>query len=385
MLAYVIKRILLMIPTLIAVSMVTFLLIQLPPGDFVTTLAAEMSQMGDTIDPTTLAMLREQYGLDEPIWKQYWIWISNILFHGDFGRSFDWNVPVSDLIWDRLGLTLILSLTTLIFTWVVSLPIGIYSAVKKYSVGDYAATFFAFVGLAIPNFLLALILMYLSYRFLGISIDGLFSPEYANAPWSWGRVLDLAQHLIVPVIVLGTAGTAALVRIMRANLLDELYKPYVTTARAKGLSEWRHPLPGALGPQPIRLHHRLGSAGTGVRGDGDRHCAQPPDHRPAVVEGPDRAGRLSGRGDDPDAVDADRHRHADFRSTTRLARPPGQVPIGTTPWSSYPQTLRPPSPPTNRATPTTACWAWSAPVRGAWPGGNSKSTGSRWPAGAWCS
>lgn len=252
MLAYVIKRVLFMIPTLIAVSIVTFLLIQLPPGDFVTTLAAEMSQMGDTIDPTTLAMLREQYGLDEPIWVQYWIWISNILFHGDFGRSFDWGIPVSDLIWDRLGLTLVLSLTALIFTWLVSLPIGIYSAVKKYSVGDYIASFLAFVGLAIPNFLLALILMYLAYRFLGISIDGLFSREYADAPWSWGRVLDLGQHLIVPVLVLGTSGTAALVRIMRANLLDELYKPYVTTARAKGLSEWRliirYPVRSALNP-----------------------------------------------------------------------------------------------------------------------------------------
>lgn len=252
MLTYVIKRVLFMIPTLIAVSIVAFVLIQLPPGDFVTTLAAQMSQMGDTIDPTTLAMLREQYGLNEPIWKQYLIWISNILFHGDFGRSFDWGVPVSDLMWDRLGLTLVLSLSALIFTWVIALPIGIYSAVKKYSVGDYMASFLAFIGLAIPNFLLALILMYLAYRFLGISIDGLFSQEYADAPWSWGKVLDLGQHLIVPVIVLGTSGTAALVRIMRANLLDELYKPYVTTARAKGLSEWRliirYPVRSALNP-----------------------------------------------------------------------------------------------------------------------------------------
>ena len=252
MLGYVIKRVLFMIPTLFAVSVVTFLLIQLPPGDFVTTLAAEMSQMGDSIDPTTLAMLRDQYGLDEPVWKQYWIWITNIVLHGDFGRSFDWGLPVSELIWDRLGLTVVLALTALVFTWVVSLPIGIYSAVKKYSAGDYLATFLAFVGLAIPNFLLALILMYLAYSMLGISIDGLFFQEYANAPWSGEKVLDLAQHLIVPVIVLGTAGTAALVRIMRANLLDELYKPYVTTARAKGLSEWRliirYPVRSALNP-----------------------------------------------------------------------------------------------------------------------------------------
>lgn len=252
MLTYVIKRVFYMIPTLIAISVVAFALIQLPPGDFVTTLAAEMSQQGDTVDPTTLRMLREQYGLDEPIWVQYWLWISNIIFEGDFGRSFDWDVPVSDLIWNRLGLTMVLSLTALIFTWVVSLPIGIYCAVRKYSVGDYVASFIAFLGLAIPNFLLALILMYLAYRFWGISVDGLFSAEYANAPWSGGKVLDLAQHLIVPVIVLGTSGTAALVRIMRANLLDELYKPYVTTARAKGMSEWRlilrYPVRAALNP-----------------------------------------------------------------------------------------------------------------------------------------
>jgi peptide/nickel transport system permease protein len=211
-----------------------------------------MSQMGDTIDPNTLALLRKQYGLDEPIWVQYWIWISNILFEGDFGRSFDWDAPVSDLLWNRLGLTFVLAFTALIVTWIVSFPIGIYSAVRKYSVGDYIATIFAFIGLAIPNFLLALILMYVCLRFFGISIDGLFSAEYVDAPWSWAKLLDLGQHLIIPVIVLASSGTAALVRIMRANLLDELYKPYVITARAKGLPEWRlilkYPVRAALNP-----------------------------------------------------------------------------------------------------------------------------------------
>jgi peptide/nickel transport system permease protein len=252
MLAFVGRRLLYMIPTLIAISIVSFILIQLPPGDFVTSLAAQMSQMGDTIDPNTLALLRHQYGLDEPIWVQYWIWISNILFEGDFGRSFDWDAPVSDLLWNRLGLTFVLAFTALVVTWIVSFPIGIYSAVRKYSVGDYLATFLAFVGLAIPNFLLALILMYVCLRFFGISIDGLFSPEYVDAPWSWDKVLDLAQHMIIPVIVLASSGTAALVRIMRANLLDELYKPYVITARAKGLPEWRlilkYPVRAALNP-----------------------------------------------------------------------------------------------------------------------------------------
>lgn len=252
MLNYVGRRILYMVPTMIAISVVAFMLIQLPPGDFVTSLAAQMSQQGDTIDPSTLALLRRQYGLDEPIWVQYWIWISNILFHGDFGRSFDWNAPVSDLLWNRLGLTFVLAFTALVFTWVVSLPIGIYSAVRKYSVGDYVATFLAFIGLAIPNFLLALVLMYLALKLFGMSVDGLFSPQYVDAPWSWAKVQDLAGHMIIPVIVLGTSGTAALVRIMRANLLDELYKPYVTTARVKGLSEWRlilkYPVRAALNP-----------------------------------------------------------------------------------------------------------------------------------------
>jgi peptide/nickel transport system permease protein len=252
MLSYVVKRVLYMIPTLIAISIVAFLLIQLPPGDFVTSLAAQMSAQGDSVDPTTLAMLRQQYGLDQPIWVQYWIWITKIVFQGDFGRSFDFDVPVSDLLWARLGLTFVLAFTALVFTWLIALPVGIYSAVKKYSAGDYLATFLCFIGLAVPNFLLALVLMYISLQLFGVSIDGLYSARYADAPWSWDKFLDLAQHLVVPVIVLASSGIAALVRIMRANLLDELFKPYVTTARAKGLSEWRlifkYPVRAALNP-----------------------------------------------------------------------------------------------------------------------------------------
>jgi peptide/nickel transport system permease protein len=252
MLVYVIKRVLFMIPTLLAISVVSFILIQLPPGDFVTSLAAQMSQQGDTIDPSTLAQLRASYGLDQPIWVQYWIWISKIMFLGDFGRSFDWDAPVADLLWNRLGMTFILSFTALIVTWLVALPVGIYSAVKKYSIGDYVATFLAFIGLAVPNFLLALILMYLALKFWGVSIDGLFSKKYVDAPWSIEKAADLAQHLVIPVFVLATSHIAALVRIMRANLLDELFKPFVVTARAKGLSEWRlifkYPVRAALNP-----------------------------------------------------------------------------------------------------------------------------------------
>jgi peptide/nickel transport system permease protein len=252
MLRYVLRRVLFMVPTLIAISIVAFILIQLPPGDAASSLVAQMSQQGESVDANTLDQLRQQYGLDQPMWVQYWIWITKIIFHGDFGRSFDWKVPVSQLLWYRLGLTFILSFTALVFTWIIALPVGIYSAVRKYSIGDYMATFLAFIGLAIPNFVFALVLMYISLRFFGMSVGGLFSPHYQDAPWSWDKVLDLAQHLIIPVIVLSSSGIASLVRIMRANLLDELFRPYVVTARAKGLAEWwltlKYPVRAALNP-----------------------------------------------------------------------------------------------------------------------------------------
>ena len=252
MLTYIARRILFMVPITLAISLVTFVIIQLPPGDFVTALSAQASENNEQIDPETLAALRERYGFDQPIIVQYWKWITNIVFHGDFGQSFEWNRPVSELIWDRLGLTLVVSLATLIFVWILAFPIGIYSAVRQYSWGDYIATFIGFIGLAVPNFLLALVLMYVTSRFMGANVGGLFSAEYANADWSWGRVGDLLNHLWVPVIVLGTGGTAALIRIMRANLLDELKKPYVELARARGLSETylllKYPVRVALNP-----------------------------------------------------------------------------------------------------------------------------------------
>jgi peptide/nickel transport system permease protein len=252
MLRFIAKRVLFMIPTLIAISIVTFTLIHLPPGDFVTSLAASASAAGNTVDPATLAQLRHEYGLDQSILVQYWLWISKIVFHGDFGRSFDWKAPVSDLLWGRLGLTMVLSFTALAVTWIIAFPIGIYSAVRKYSIGDYAATFLSFIGLAIPNFVLALILMYISLRFFNMSVGGLFSPQYQDAPWTADKISDLTQHMIIPVIVLSGAGIASLVRIMRANLLDELYRPYVITARAKGLPEWwltlKYPVRAALNP-----------------------------------------------------------------------------------------------------------------------------------------
>ena len=252
MLTFILRRLLLMIPITLAISLVTFIIIQLPPGDFFTALTARLAEQNETIDPETLAALRDRYGFDQPWHVQYWKWITGIVLHGDFGQSFEWNRPVSDLIWERLTLTLVLSLATLVFVWVLAFPIGIYSAVRQYSWGDYVATFIGFIGLAIPNFLLALVLMYVTSRYFGANVGGLFSSEYVNAAWSWGKVRDLIDHLWVPVIVLGTGGTAALIRIMRANLLDELQKPYVELARARGLGEFRllikYPVRVALNP-----------------------------------------------------------------------------------------------------------------------------------------
>ena len=251
MLGFILRRLIYTIPTLIAVSVVTFIIIQLPPGDYLDTLAAEMGDAG-ALGEGAFDALREQYGLGQPIYVQYFKWMKGILTEFNFGISFERNTLVSELIWDRLGWTLLISLLTLAFIWLIALPIGIYSAVRKYSTGDYVATFLGFIGLATPNFVLALILMYVSFKYFGQSVGGLFSPEYLDAEWSWGRFVDLLQHLWIPIVVIGTSGTAALIRIMRANLLDELYRPYVVTARAKGMSEFRllmkYPVRVALNP-----------------------------------------------------------------------------------------------------------------------------------------
>lgn len=252
MLGFIIRRILYAIPTFLAVSIVAFIIIQLPPGDYLTTLVASMASQGESVDPAALEALRNRYGLGEPIWVQYFKWMSNIFLRGDFGQSFEWNQPVTSLIWNRLMLSFTLSLSTLLFVWAVALPVGIYSAVRQYSLGDYTFTFLGFIGLAIPNFLLALVLMYIGFKFFGQSVGGLFSPEYQEAPWSLAKFLDMLGHLWIPIVIIGTAGTASLIRIMRANLLDELRKPYVVTARAKGLPEhqviMRYPVRVALNP-----------------------------------------------------------------------------------------------------------------------------------------
>ena len=252
MLQFTLRRIVYMIPTLIIVSMLSFAIIQLPPGDYLTSYVTTLRATGETVDEATLAAMEQRYGLGQPVYVQYWKWISGILLRGDFGQSFEWNQPVSELMWGRLGLTFTMSLATLLFTWLVAFPVGIFSAVRQYSIGDYVSTIIGYIGLATPNFLLALILMYIAFRYFNQSVGGLFSPDYADAPWSWAKVWDLLKHLWIPVIIVGTAGTAGLIRIMRANLLDELHRPYVVTARAKGMTEVRltlkYPVRVALNP-----------------------------------------------------------------------------------------------------------------------------------------
>lgn len=252
MLQYIARRLILFIPTLVVISIVSFIIIQLPPGDFLTTHIASLAQAGLQPRLDEIEALKKQYGLDRPLYMQYLKWMGNILLHGDFGMSLHWNLPVSELIWDRLLLTFVLSLSTILFAWSVAIPIGIYSATHQYSFFDYLFTFLGFIGLGIPNFMFALILMWIAYSVFGLSVGGLFSPQYVDAPWSLGRVLDLFKHIWIPLVILGTSGTAGLIRTMRANMLDEIRKPYVITARAKGLTEskliWKYPVRVALNP-----------------------------------------------------------------------------------------------------------------------------------------
>ncbi|MCO5731153.1 ABC transporter permease [Rhizobium sp. SSA_523] len=252
MLKFIVKRLLWMIPSLFAVSFLAFVLIQLPPGDYVTTYIATLAASNEIIDQNTAASLRERFGLGDPLLIQYFKWIWGIITEGDFGISFEWQQPVSGLIWERMALTLILAVASLLATWAIALPIGVYSAVRKYSIGDYMFTAFSFLGLSIPSFLLALVLMYIAAVEFGQDVGGLFSPQYETAPWSLAKMADLLAHLWLPVIILAVSSTASLIRVMRANMLDELPKPYVTTARAKGLSEFRlltkYPMRIALNP-----------------------------------------------------------------------------------------------------------------------------------------
>ena len=248
MLGYIARRLLVMIPTLLAISAVSFVIIQLPPGDYLSTLITEMQSRGEGgVDLNRIAVLRQQYHLDEPLVIQYFYWIAGVL-QGDFGFSMIYEVPVTQVVGNALPMTILVTFATTLFIWIVSFPIGIYSATHQYSVGDYTLTFIGFIGLATPNFLLALVLLYVANVYFGTSIGGLMDPEFENQPMSWAKFLSILEHLWVPVIVIGTSGTAAMIRRLRANLLDELQKQYYNTALAKGL-----PRRQALIKYPLRM------------------------------------------------------------------------------------------------------------------------------------
>jgi len=248
---YIIQRMALMIPTLIAVSVISFIIIQAPPGDFLTAYAAELTSMGEIISPDQLDALRVRYGLGQPIYVQYFKWMWGML-HGDLGRSLHWNKPVATLIAARLPWSATISLVSFMIVYGIGIPIGVFSATRQYSIGDYFFTFIGFIGLAIPNFLFALIFLWLYFLFTGNVAIGLFSPQFQMVPWSFAKFVDLLKHLWMPGIIIGTAGTCGLIRVMRANLLDELQKPYVMVARAKGLTErkvlYKYPFRIAINP-----------------------------------------------------------------------------------------------------------------------------------------
>jgi peptide/nickel transport system permease protein len=237
---------------LVVISIISFVVIQLPPGDFLSSYVAQLSQEGDIIDDAVLEALERRYGLGQPIYVQYWKWVTGIVMRGDWGQSMEWEKPVKDLIWERIGLTMVLSASTMLVSWFIAIPIGVYSATHQYSIFDYLFSFISFVGRGTPGFLLALIVMYLAMTQLGLNVGGLFSDEYILEPWSWGKVRDMLQHIWIPILILAVGSTAGSIRITRANTLDELRKPYVSTARAKGVKErkvvWKYPVRVAMNP-----------------------------------------------------------------------------------------------------------------------------------------
>ena len=247
MIRYILYRCVVMVPTLVLASIVIFTIIQLPPGDYIETYIGELLASGESVDMARVEYLREEYGLNEPMWKRYLLWIGNFVT-GDFGYSFEYERPVAEVVGNRLWLTILVSFATIILTWVIAFPIGIYSATHQYSWGDYGLTFFGLLGLATPNFLLALVMMYFAQTLFGVSIGGLMDKEYVDQPMSWNKFVSILEHLIVPTIVIGTSGTAAMIRRIRANLLDELQKQYVVTARAKGVPPFK-----ALVKYPLRM------------------------------------------------------------------------------------------------------------------------------------
>jgi peptide/nickel transport system permease protein len=251
MFSYILRRFLYMILLLVLASIVSFMIIVLPPGDFLTSYINQLESQGTHVTVDLAIALRRQYGLDQPIFMQYLKWSWKML-HGDMGRSFQWQRPVSELINERLPMTLVVSFLSLIVEYAIAIPIGIYSAVRQYSIGDYFFTVMGFIGVSVPNFLLALVLIVWLYKTVGISAAGLYSAQFKGEPWTWAKIWDLLKHLPLPIIVIGMSGTAYIIRVMRGMMLDELNRPYVTTARAKGLTETRllmkYPVRVAMNP-----------------------------------------------------------------------------------------------------------------------------------------
>ncbi len=249
--SYILQRLVYLVFLIWMVSVVTFIVIQLPPGDYLSTYISRLEQAGEDLTDQQVEQLRLQYGLDLPLYARYFRWIEQVI-QGNFGFSFDWQQPVRDIIGERLVLTFSIAILSAIFTYSVAIPIGIYSATHQYSFGDYVVSIIGFIGLAIPNFMLALILLYIGFKQFGLNLTGLFSPDYLNAPWNWAKAGDLLLHLPIPIIVIGTGGTAGLIRVLRGTLLDELNKQYVITARSKGVSEvrllFKYPVRVALNP-----------------------------------------------------------------------------------------------------------------------------------------
>jgi peptide/nickel transport system permease protein len=252
MLGYILRRIGIMIPTLLVISVISFAVIQLPPGDYLTSYAMTLRSQGDAVQDEAIQALRDRYGLGQPVYVQYGKWIWGIISRGDFGQSMEVGRPVKELIWERLALTVVLSLMSIFVSWFIAIPLGVYSATHQYSVIDYIVTTFSFIGVGTPGFMLALLIMWGAMNWFGLNVGGLFSQNYVMAPWSWAKVLDMLKHLWIPILILALNGTAGGLRTTRANLLDELNKPYVETARSKGITEakviWKYPVRVALNP-----------------------------------------------------------------------------------------------------------------------------------------
>lgn len=253
LLNYIVKRLLQMIPLLIAVSVIIFIIIQLPPGDYLTTYIIQLQTSGAEVNQSEIINLTKQYGLDKPLYMQYFYWIKNIITKLDFGRSFQWQQPVTDILAIRLPATIGIAFLSLIITWGIAIPVGIFSATHQYSVFDYFFQFLGFIGMACPGFLIALTAVYIIYVNTGKSLTGLFSAEYVNAAWSWAKFMDMLPRLALVVFIVALSQTAGMIRTMRAMLLDELQKQYVITARAKGVEEkkllWKYPIRMAVNPQ----------------------------------------------------------------------------------------------------------------------------------------